>query len=58
MRTLAIRIPLKDSDPDDIISTVDSSTDGQKYLTDLVNERFVDCELTVEIGDHTLKVSS
>ena len=58
MRTLAIRIPLLESDPEDMISFVDSNTDGQKYLTNLVNERFVDCELTVETGDHQLKVSS
>lgn len=50
-RTLAIRIPIKDSDPYDIIAEIDR---GKVDLLALVRERFDAVMLNVETGDKVL----
>lgn len=47
-RTLAIRIPLTDSDPFDIIAEVDR---GNLDLVKMVRDRFENVVLSVETGD-------
>lgn len=50
-RTLAIRIPIKDSDPFDIIAEIDR---GNVNLLSLIKDRFEDIYLNVETGDSIL----
>lgn len=49
MRTLAIRIPLNETDPEDVIGEIDKGNEA--YLLDLLRERFTDIVLNVETGD-------
>jgi hypothetical protein len=50
-RTLAIRIPIRDSDPYDIIAEIDR---GNVDLLRLVKDRFDRVMLNVETGDSVL----
>jgi hypothetical protein len=47
-KALAIRVPLIESDPDDIIGEIDS---GRLDLIELIKDRFEDVMLNVETGD-------